>query len=68
MSATQGKSKGGSRLNEELNAAIERVVGGFFRRIGKASLTLRRQADWYEIVELLVQTTLRRLAADAQPV
>ncbi|MGW0121725.1 hypothetical protein [Streptomyces sp. NPDC003327] len=33
--AMQGKSKAGSRSNEELNAAIERTVGGFFRGIGR---------------------------------
>ncbi|MFE0654732.1 hypothetical protein ACFVZH_40230 [Streptomyces sp. NPDC059534] len=34
----------------------------------KASLTLRQGADWYETVELLVQTAQRRREADAQPV
>ncbi|MFF5924166.1 hypothetical protein ACFY8C_38450 [Streptomyces flavochromogenes] len=33
--AMQGKSKAGSRANEELNAGIERVVGGLFRGIGR---------------------------------
>lgn len=34
----------------------------------RASLALRQGADWYEVVELLVHTAIRRRDAHAQPV
>ncbi|MFE9500346.1 hypothetical protein [Streptomyces collinus] len=33
----------------------------------RASLVLRQGADWYETVELLVHTAIRRRDAHAQP-